>query len=305
MNNVEKFNDFKKLLDHMFTLKKKEKNESDAYWLSNFPEYAIKHYYFTDSDVKPTFETSNDEGGTWHFYSMIEHIIEHIDVEYLGCKHLGNGTAQLDFCALGYPYGGITGLTMLLKSFGFKAIEIDEGGGFYEVHWKNDSEFELSAIKNDMDSIEEKNTAPIKINYLIFGISLLIFIGLFTGFGIKLMVGISNALLPITNYFFAFSSSNLDYLLLSLIPVYGMLFNSTRAQFKLGQLIMDITTILFWVTIMFGIGLNVLTFIGKPENPLMPQYIRTEPFDYYITIFIGSGIAIPFLILKIIKKQTQ
>ncbi|WP_299115947.1 hypothetical protein [uncultured Winogradskyella sp.] len=146
------------------------------------------------------------------------------------------------------------------------------------------------------------NKIPKNLKYLIFGISLLTFIGLYSGFGIRLMVGISNKLLPITNYFFAFSSTRFDYLILSTIPIFGMLYNSTRTDFKLTELIMDIVTILFSVIIMFGIGLLILTFIGKPENPLMPQYIVTEPFELYTTIFIGLGIGIPFLIIKLIKK---
>ncbi len=80
-----------------------------------------------------------------------------------------------------------------------------------------------------------------------------------------------------------------------------MLHNLTRTEFKLVKLIMDIATILFSVIIMFEIGLFILTFIGKPENPLEPQYILTELFELYTTIFIGLGI--PFLIIKLIKKQ--
>ena len=115
------------------------------------------------------------------------------------------------------------------------------------------------------------------------------------------MIGIANSLLAITNHFFAFSSTNLDYLILSLIPIFGMLYNSTRTGFKITELIMDITTILFFVVIMFGIGLFILTFIGKPENPLMPQYIVNEPFELYTTIFIGLGIIMPFLMVKLMK----
>ncbi|WP_299229818.1 hypothetical protein [uncultured Psychroserpens sp.] len=147
------------------------------------------------------------------------------------------------------------------------------------------------------------NKIPKNLKYLIFGISLLFFIGLYSGFGTRLMVGITNKLLPITNYFFAFSSTRFDYLILSAIPIFGMLYNSTRTDFKFIELIMDIATILFSAIIMFGIGLFILTFIGKPENPLMPQYIVTEPFELYTTICIGFGIGFPFLIIKLIKNK--
>ncbi|WP_460218798.1 hypothetical protein [Psychroserpens sp. MEBiC05023] len=143
---------------------------------------------------------------------------------------------------------------------------------------------------------------PKNIKYLIFGISILIFIVLNSGFGTRLMVGISNKLLLLTDYFFAFSSTSLDYLILSLTPIFGMLYNATRDHFKLTELIMDIGTILLFIIICFGIGLFILTFIGKPENPIMPQYILTEPFHFYMTIFISLGIVTPFLILRWIKN---
>lgn len=146
MNNEEKFNDLTKLLDLISTSKKSGDYKSDHYWFDKFPDYTLKYYHFADSDLKPEFVTSNMDGGTWHFYSMTEYLVENIDIEFLDCKKNGNGKARPEFYAYGYPYGGITGLTMFLKSYDFKATEIDEGGGFYKVIWKNETEFELKEI---------------------------------------------------------------------------------------------------------------------------------------------------------------
>ena len=147
MHNEEKFNDLIQLLDLISTSKKSGDYKSDKYWLENFPDYALKHYNFANSDLKPEFETSNGDEGVWHFYSMIKHLVEDIDIEFLECNNTGNGKSRLEFCAYGYPYGGIEGLTMFLKSFDFQATEIDEGGGVYEVIWKSDKEFVLIEIK--------------------------------------------------------------------------------------------------------------------------------------------------------------
>lgn len=65
---------------------------------------------------------------------------------------------------------------------------------------------------------------------------------------------------------------------------------------------MDIITVLFFVIIMFGIGLYLLTYLGRSSNPLIPEYLLTEPFDLYSIIIVGIGIATPFLIIKLIKK---
>ena len=107
-----------------------------------------------------------------------------------------------------------------------------------------------------------------------------------------------------TDYYFGISTNTIDYLTLASIPFFGMLFNSTRkTDFKKSELIMDIATILFCVIIVFAIGLYLLKFLGRPENPLIPKYLLVEPFDLYSIILIGLGITLPFLIIKLIKNK--
>ena len=150
----------------------------------------------------------------------------------------------------------------------------------------------------------ELNKIPNKIKYLIYGLCGLIFIILNLGFGAKLQIGITENLQKLTDYYFGVSTNTLDYLTLASIPFFGMLYNSTRkTEFKKTELIMDFLTILFSVIIVFGFGLYILKFIGRPENPLIPQYLLTEPIDLYSIILIWLGIGLPFLIIKLIKNK--
>ena len=84
-----------------------------------------------------------------------------------------------------------------------------------------------------------------------------------------------------------------------------MLFNSKRIEFKTEELIKDILIILFSVLITIGIGLYLLTFIGKPTNPLIPQYLISEPFFIYSTLIIGIGILFPFLLKRRNEKPNE
>ena len=152
INNTDKFKDLIKLLDLISESKKSGDYKSDDFWLKKFPNYTLKCYYFRDSDSKPELETSDSNNGIWHFYSMVQHLVENIDIEFLECKQIEDGKGRLEFSACGYPYGGITGLTTFLKSFDFKALKIDEGGGIYNVKWKNNTEFEFIEIKDKNDS---------------------------------------------------------------------------------------------------------------------------------------------------------
>lgn len=151
IKNENKFKDLKKLFELISESKKNEDYKSDEFWFGQFPDYALEKYCFNDSDLKPKFPTADPNNSSWHFYSMIEHLLENLDVELLTCKKIGNEKGRIEFYAFGYPYGGITGMTMFLKSFGFKATKIDEGGGVYQVNWKNETEFELVERKTQQN----------------------------------------------------------------------------------------------------------------------------------------------------------
>ncbi|MGY3793743.1 hypothetical protein [Aquimarina sp. 433] len=146
------------------------------------------------------------------------------------------------------------------------------------------------------------NKIPNRIKYLIYGLCGLTFLTLNFGFGAKLQIELTENIQRLTDYFFGISTNTLDYLALSTIPLFGMIYNSTREEFKINELIMDIITVLVFVLVIFGIGLYIMVFSAKNSNPLIPNYLKTEPFDLYSTILIGIGILMPYLIIKLIKK---
>lgn len=149
------------------------------------------------------------------------------------------------------------------------------------------------------------NKIPENIKYSIFGISALIFLLLNSSFGINTIIGSINLIEKITGYHFGISTNTLDYLIFASIPIFGMLLNSKRNEFKVSELIIDILTILFWTIIGIGIGLYILTIIAKPTNPLIPNYLIIEPINLYSNLIMGIGILIPFLFLKRTKKETD
>ena len=124
-------------------------------------------------------------------------------------------------------------------------------------------------------------------------------------FGIINPFGLNDSLQKITGYFFALSFNNLDYLAISSIPIFGMLLNSKRMEFKIADLIKDISIIILFVIITMAIGLYILTFIGKPNSPLIPQYLISEPFFLYSTFTIGIGIGLPFLLIIRTEKLDE
>ena len=102
-------------------------------------------FYFLNGDVKPKFATASKGNYNWRFSAIIDLLQVELDVELLKCKRFGN-KGRIEFSANGYPYEGITGLTMFLNSFNCKASEIDDGGYIYSVHWISDNNFKLNQI---------------------------------------------------------------------------------------------------------------------------------------------------------------
>lgn len=66
----QKYYYLKRTYEEFGSVRNGENIKDDKYWLDTFPDYAKKKFYFTDSDLKPTFETAKLTDSTWHFYSL-------------------------------------------------------------------------------------------------------------------------------------------------------------------------------------------------------------------------------------------
>lgn len=144
------------------------------------------------------------------------------------------------------------------------------------------------------------NKIPNNIKYFSFGIAILIFIILNSGF--ILLHYLWNGLEQIFGYDIALSTNQIDNLIFSSIPVFGMWLNSKRINYKPTELIIDNIKIVISVILTFGIGFYLLTIFAKPTNPLIPQNLLIEPFNAYSILIIGIGILIPLLLRKRNKK---
>jgi hypothetical protein len=141
---------------------------------------------------------------------------------------------------------------------------------------------------------------PKKIEYLVFGISILIFFIFYFE-----IIRFESFLQNIGEYYFINYFNNLDYLIFASIPIFGMLLNSNRNKFEILKLFIDVLIILFCAIIVFGIGIYFVSIIGKNSNPLIPEYFITEPFSLFSVLTIGIGIGIPFILIKRNEKQNE
>lgn len=140
-----KFDDLKKIYALIAEAKLADEIKPHEHWLTIFPEYSVKHFYFRSNRLKPAFGTAEKTDNTWPFEGIIDHLIEDMDVEYLECTRDGN-KGRIVFDAWGYPYGGVGGLIVFLNSFGCKATVADEGGYLFKIKWESENTFSYIEI---------------------------------------------------------------------------------------------------------------------------------------------------------------
>lgn len=140
--------------------------------------------------------------------------------------------------------------------------------------------------------------------YLTIAISCISFIFLNFIIGPTSVFGLTEFIQHKTSYFFGVDTDTFDYFLIAFLPVFGLLLNSKRKE---NSLIKNVLIIFSSCIVTFSIGLFILiTKIGSPgENPLIPEYLRVEPFKEYSSCSIALGITLPFLLVKKEVEETE
>jgi hypothetical protein len=146
-----------------------------------------------------------------------------------------------------------------------------------------------------------------KFSYSSIAISVTFFILLNFILGPTSLFGLANFVLNKTGYFFGVDINTFDYLLISSIPICAIMLTEKRNKNSLLEILKYNIIILLNCIITFSVGLFILlSKIGSPSsNPLIPQYLRVEPFKFYSIFFIAIGLTLPFLFVPKEVKQIE
>lgn len=146
-----------------------------------------------------------------------------------------------------------------------------------------------------------------KIKVLSISISVFLFILLNFLLGPTSVFGLAGFLQNKTGYFFGVDINTFDYLLISSIPICGLMLTEKRKRKNLSEILKDNLIICLSCLLTFSIGLLILiSRIGSPsQNPLIPEYLRVEPFKQYSLFFIFLGLILPFLLTRKEVKETK
>ena len=143
--------------------------------------------------------------------------------------------------------------------------------------------------------------------YLSIAISIVLFILLNFFVGPTSVFGLAEFIQKKTGYFFGVDINTFDYLLISSIPICGLMLTEKRNSKNLSEILKDNLIIYLSCVLAFSIGLLLLiSKIGSPsENPLIPEYLRVEPFKQYSSFFIVLGLIFPFLFIRKEVEETE
>jgi hypothetical protein len=142
------FNDLKHTFDLIKAAKNKGQPQTDQFWLDNFPDYSLKQFYFSDTDIKPKFKTTDKSEFIWHFYSLTSLLQTDYDINYRECFKTDNNHGRLEYNPFSYPYGGSTGLITFINSFNCKPTKIDDGTSVYEITFIADGDFSITDLND-------------------------------------------------------------------------------------------------------------------------------------------------------------
>ena len=143
--------------------------------------------------------------------------------------------------------------------------------------------------------------------YLSISISIVLFILLNFFVGPTSVFGLAGFIQNKTGYFFGVDINTFDYLLISSIPICGLVLTEKRKRKNLSEILKDNLIICLTCLLTFSIGLLILiSRIGSPsQNPLIPEYLRVEPFKQYSLFFIFLGLILPFLLTRKEVEETK
>ena len=146
-----------------------------------------------------------------------------------------------------------------------------------------------------------------KYLYLSISISVVLFILLNFILGPTSVFGLVEFIQNKTGYFFGVDINTFDYLLISSIPICAIMLTEKRNKNSLLEILKYNIIILLNCIVTFSVGLFILlSKIGGPSsNPLIPQYLRVEPFKQYSLFFIVLGLILPFLFTQKVVKEKK
>lgn len=142
------FKDLKNVFEAFKKAKSMCEPQKDIFWLNIFPDYALKHFSFLNSDIKPANHSLVLNEFTWHFYSLIELLSVNYEIEYVDCFKLSDNQGQLEYYPYSYPYGGITGLIVFLKAFNCVPTLINDGTSLYAIDFLNNGDFSITDLND-------------------------------------------------------------------------------------------------------------------------------------------------------------
>ncbi len=132
-------------------------------------------------------------------------------------------------------------------------------------------------MKNVSKNKENKMLNGLNKNQLYFSIATSVVIFMFLNFSIgpSFLFGIAEFIQNETGYFFGVDINTLDYFLISLIPIFGLLLNSKGNRNSFTEILKANAIIAATCVATFTIGVFILfSKVGSPgENPIIPQSI--------------------------------
>jgi heme/copper-type cytochrome/quinol oxidase subunit 2 len=112
----------------------------------------------------------------------------------------------------------------------------------------------------------------------------------------------------LTHRFLLVNIVPIDVILLQTIPVTAFIIQLISRRLEIYTFLLLAFFSLIYVFGLLIVGLTIALFtwqIAENQSPLIPEYVRQQPFDAYWTIFILIGLALPWVLFLSNNRQVN
>ena len=119
----------------------------------------------------------------------------------------------------------------------------------------------------------------------------------------NIMQGISDLIWRFKK-FLVFSMTPLDCFLFGFIPFFSTLIYAKEEPIKIKFILFGIVILAVSVLVLLLVGFWIITkFHFVYGSPLLPDYLMSQPFQFYWALFTAVGIIIPALVQKALTRK--
>ncbi|MCR9248875.1 MAG: hypothetical protein NXI20_00570 [bacterium] len=157
ISDTQKFLDCVRVFQLLKECRESETEKEYEYWISQFPEYSLQEYIYSDKTLQPFEKIKNQEHG-WEFEAIIDYMVFDLEIDLICLEQLTDDTGILKFQAQAYPYGGLSVIIEYLRTFGCMSSKAFDGAYITNIYWIDEYQCKFEDVGPTGERLNKKSS---------------------------------------------------------------------------------------------------------------------------------------------------